>query len=112
MSAVLDFLRDRKRAFQLTFRNPVEPKSRLFRLTRWAYRWIFGRPAGWMVLADLAKFCRAAESCVVPGHPDKTLLLAGRQEVWLRIQQHIQLAPDELFALYSGKPVQQETKPQ
>jgi len=97
------FIRERKSAFQLTFRpyNPV-------RLWRWAkgtaFRWLFDlrSPAHMIVLRDLAFFCRANESCVVPGDRDKTLMLEGRREVFLRIQQHLDMNPDELFALYSG----------
>jgi hypothetical protein len=39
------------------------------------------------------------------------MMLLGRQEVWLRIQQHLQLPPETLFALYSGgQPPQQKDK--
>jgi len=83
----MDFLRDRKRSFQLTFN--------------------LNQPADVAVLRDLAVFCRANESCVVPNDRDRTLLLEGRREVWLRIQQHLNLTPEQLFALYSGKSPQQ-----
>lgn len=79
--AALEFLRGRKRAFQLCF----------------------GSPAGKDVLIDLAKFCRAAETCAIPGNHDKTLILEGRREVWLRIQQHMRLNHEQLFALYAGQ---------
>ena len=51
------------------------------------------------VLHDLAKFCRAHESTF---HPDHAISdrLDGRREVWLRIQQHLQLTDDQLWALY------------
>lgn len=53
------------------------------------------------VLADLAKFCRAGESTF---HADPRIegRLDGRREVWLRIQHHLQLSPDQLWTLYSG----------
>lgn len=53
------------------------------------------------VLQDLAKFCRASESTF---HPDPRIegRLDGRREVWLRIQHHLQLTPDQLWKLYSG----------
>jgi hypothetical protein len=79
--AALSFLRRRKTAFQLCF----------------------GSPAGKEVLIDLAKFCRAAETCVVAGDHDKTLLLEGRREVWLRIGQHLRLNQEQLFSLYAGQ---------
>lgn len=58
----------------------------------------FRSPEGQRVLADLATFCRAAEPTY---SPDARLhaLLEGRREVWLRIQNHLQLSPDELYAL-------------
>lgn len=78
------FLRDRKRAYQLLF-NPRNP-------------------AGMVVLQDLMQFCRAAESVY---HPDsrKTDIAIGRHEVWLRIQQHLNLTETQLFALYNGNQV-------
>jgi len=56
-----------------------------------------------MVLRDLYIFCRANESCMVPGDDHRTFMLEGRREVWLRIQQHIGLSPEELLDLYNGK---------
>ena len=82
ISATLDFLRGRKRSYQMTFQ--------------------LNQPANIAVLEDLVKFCRAEETCVVPGDHDKSLVLEGRREVWLRIQQHLQLSPEILFSLYSG----------
>lgn len=81
-SDVVEFLFQRKRSYQLTFQE--------------------AQPANLEVLRDLAKFCRANESCVVPGDRDKTMLLEGRREVWLRIQQHLNLTPEQLFDLYGG----------
>lgn len=60
------------------------------------------QPAHVIVLEDLARFCRANESCVVPGEHDKTLVLEGRREVWLRIQEYLNLTPVQLFALKTG----------
>ncbi len=51
---------------------------------------------------DLAKFCRADESCAVPGNHDKTLILLGRQEVWLRMRQHWEKSPEELAVLFDA----------
>lgn len=79
----MDFLRGRKRAYSLTFQSP----------------------AGNEVLIDLAKFCRAAETCVVPGDNDLTRVLEGRREVWLRIQQQLNLSSEELFQLGRGQRV-------
>lgn len=81
-SEVIDYLRGRKKCYQLTFQ--------------------LSQPANVEVMQDLAIFCRANESCVIPGDRDRTLLLEGRREVWLRIQQHLNLQPEQLFELYSG----------
>lgn len=88
--AAIDWLTDRARAYRQVF----NPKS----------------PVDAIVLADLAVFCRANESCAVPGDHDRTMMLLGRNEVWLRIQQHINLTPEQLFALYSGPAPTGESK--
>lgn len=72
----IDFLRFRKRAYQLTFTNPTKNE----------------------VLKDLAKFCRAERSCFHESQR-KTDVALGRQEVWLRIQHHLNLQPDQLYEL-------------
>lgn len=56
-----------------------------------------------LVLRDLARFCRAHAST---GHPDThaAARLDGRREVWLRIQQHLQLDDETLWRLYGGTP--------
>ena len=75
---VLDFLRLRKRAYQLTFTNPKQSE----------------------VLKDLARFCHANR---VPYHADqrKTDILIGRQEVFYRIMEHLNLQPEELYDIYN-----------
>jgi len=87
--AFLDFLRGRKRAYQLSLSSV----------------------AGQTVLRDLAEFCRANETCF---HEDPRLhaVLEGRREVWLRIQQHLNLTSEQLYALYSGRdfnPLKEDT---
>lgn len=74
----LDFLRLRKRAYQLTFKDPKNNE----------------------VLKDLARFCRANKS---PEHHDLFRLgvAVGRREVWLRIQEHLHLQPEELYEIYN-----------
>lgn len=79
----LDFLRGRKRAYQLAF----------------------GSPAGQAVLADLATFCRANETCFNPD-PRIHAVAEGRREVWLRIQEHLNLSSEQLVALYAGQTFQ------
>lgn len=68
-----------------------------------AYRLKFPRPhADDVVLRDLATFCRAFETTVIPGEPEKTLILQGRREVWLRIMEHLNIPVDQLYELYGG----------
>ena len=57
------------------------------------------------VLADLAQFCRAQETCVVV-HPTTkqidplaTAVLEGRREVWLRITKALFLTDRQLLTL-------------
>lgn len=71
---------------------------------RTAYQLTFGSRAGQTVLKDLAKFCRANETCFAA---DERIHSAreGRREVWLRIQQHLNLSEADLYRLYGGIPV-------
>jgi hypothetical protein len=57
--------------------------------------------AGAAVLADLAIFCRANESCVIPGDRDRTYVLEGRREVYLRIRDHLDRTTEELVKKYT-----------
>ena len=54
-----------------------------------------------VVLADMARFCRADRSTA---HVDSHVAarLDGRREVWLRVQQHLNLTTGELYRLYGG----------
>lgn len=85
----LEFLRGRRRSYQLTFSSP----------------------AGNEVLLDLAEFCRAN---VTTFHPDPRVAaqLDGRREVWLRIQQHLHLSGEQLMELYKGRPANLKPKDQ
>lgn len=64
-----------------------------------AYQLAFGSPAGKAILDDLAKFCRATESCF-DADPRVEAALLGRQEVWLRIMHHMNMPSDQIFKLY------------
>jgi hypothetical protein len=66
-----------------------------------AYALAFGEVAGQAILADLAVFCRANETCVVPGDRDKTYVLEGRREVYLRIRDHLDLTVEQLMEKYT-----------
>lgn len=78
--ATFDFLRRRKTDYQLAFKQSVY---------------------GQAVLADLAKFCRANDTCF---HEDPRMhaVLEGRREVWLRITRHLNLTTEQLYAIYTG----------
>lgn len=66
-----------------------------------AYELVFGTDAGKAVLTDLAPFCRAKETCIVPGDRDRTYVLEGRREVYLRIREYLDLSPEELTDRYT-----------
>lgn len=60
------------------------------------------------MLMDLAAYCRggqspAPETDKEPFDKDRILLLLGRQQVWLRIANHLNLQPSQLYALYSRR---------
>jgi hypothetical protein len=76
ITEALDFLRGRKSSYQTTFRNPP----------------------GEAVLQDLAHFCRAYLSTFNPD-PYIAARMDGRREVFLRIQQHLNLTDDQLYQL-------------
>ncbi len=73
---------------------------------RHAYREVFKGPNAEIVLKDLARFCRAHES-TFHADPRAHALAEGRREVWLRLQEHLQLTPEQLWSLYSGRPKEQ-----
>jgi hypothetical protein len=73
-----------------------------FRRRKIAYQRTFTSPAGNEVLIDLAEFCRANET-TFNSDPRLHAALEGRREVWLRIQQHLNLTPSELTQLATGK---------
>jgi hypothetical protein len=74
---------------------------RLLNLRKTAYQQTFNKEslAVKAVLKDLAKFCHANATTVTPSER-LSAVLEGRREVFLRIQQHIYLTPEELLKLY------------
>jgi len=79
LEKVRTFLTSRKQAYLFTFnRENVHNK---------------------IVLADLAKFCRANSTTYLED-PRAHAALEGRREVWLRIETYLNLSPDELWELY------------
>lgn len=78
-----------------------EATLNFLRRRKGSYQQALMSPAGQEVLIDLAKFCRANEPTFDPD-PRIHALLEGRREVWLRIQQHLNLSSDQLYQLYNG----------
>jgi hypothetical protein len=74
---------------------------------RHAYQMTFRGPLADVVLKDIARFCRAHESTFATDARDAAKL-DGRREVWLRIQEHLRLTPDQLWQLYDGRTAQEE----
>lgn len=77
---LLVILTDRKRAYQALFSQEGAARA---------------------VLDDLTTFCRGNETCLVPGDHDRTYALLGRNEVYHRIRDHLDLSPEELMAKYT-----------
>lgn len=91
---IFEFIARRKTAYQLTFEKH--------------------QPANQEVLADLAQFCRAAETTLVSGadnrlDTERSLVLQGRREVWIRLQNHLNLSPADLYRL-AGAPYDKRTQ--
>ena len=61
------------------------------------YQATFSSPAGQEVLRDLAKFCRATDTCFDEDQR-RTDVLIGRHEVFRRIADHLYLTTEELYA--------------
>jgi hypothetical protein len=66
-----------------------------------AYQQACGSETTARMMDDLSWFCRADRTCFDPD-PRKHALAEGRREVWLRIQEHLTLTPEQLVALYGG----------
>lgn len=68
-----------------------------------AYRICFGSPAGQAVLADLAPFTNAAETCF-RADARAQALEEGKRLVWLRIQQFMNLTQEDILQLALRRP--------
>lgn len=73
----------------------------VFRSRKQDYQHTFLSPAGQRVLVDLARFCRANDSCF-DADPRLHAVAEGQRRVWLRIQKYLNFSPEELYQLYSG----------
>ncbi len=61
-----------------------------------AYQIAFSGPSGQLVLADMKRFCRAGSPCW-DADPRIHALLEGRREVFLRVDDQINLPVEELL---------------
>lgn len=86
----------------MSIKQSIEATFGFLKRRKANYQLALKSPAGQEVLIDLAKFCRANETCF-NADPRMHAVLEGRREVWLRIQQHLNLSTPELFSLYTGK---------
>lgn len=59
------------------------------------------------VLKDLGEFCRAHKSTF---HADPRIhaMLEGRREVWLKIQEYLQLDMEEIYCLHKVKEITEQ----
>jgi hypothetical protein len=77
------------------------------------YQMTFASPAGRRVLGDLMRYCGALDALVAtdPGNGPvdvpRTMMLIGRHQVFRHINNHLHLNPEQLYALYDGRAVQQ-----
>jgi hypothetical protein len=85
----------------------IDKARRLLGERRYAYQQTLKGPLGEVVLKDLARFCRAHES-TFNADPRIQANLDGRREVWLRLQHHLKLTPEQLWELYAGQPASEE----
>lgn len=71
-----------------------------------AYNRVFDRKSPYTetVLKDLARFCRAHESTFKPD-PRAHAVLEGRREVWLKIQEYLQMTVEEIYDLHKVKEI-------
>lgn len=80
--------------------NPLIERARKFLSRRaYAYRQTFSNPNGEKVLKDLHGFCRATDS-TFHTDPRVSAVMEGRREVWLRIQRHLNLSEEQLWAFH------------
>lgn len=89
--------------------DKIQTIKDLIRGRTFAYNQVFNRQSPFtdIVLKDLAKFCRAHDSTY---HKDARIhaALEGRREVFLRIQEYLELSEAEIYALHKIKDMNKE----
>ena len=86
----------------MTLDSLVGEARRFLFQRRTAYVQTFSGPVAEEVLIDLARFCRA-HTTTFHADPRVAAMLDGRREVWIRIQQHLQLSDADVWRLM-GRP--------
>lgn len=88
-------------------KNAIERTLEFLSWRKTAYGLAFPNRRENVVLRDLARFCHINEDCP---HDDPVRIAEwhAKQSVFRRIQRHLYLTPEELFAIYSG--VRMQTK--
>lgn len=68
-----------------------------------AYQLTFNQNNSWVreVLEDLARICRANETCYAEDVRTHAFN-EGKRAIWLRIQQHLNLNAADLYRIYGG----------
>lgn len=79
----------------------IEAKLAFILERKRSYQQACGSETTALMMRDLAWFCRAERTCFDPD-PRKHALAEGRREVWLRIQEHLNMTPEQLLQLYDG----------
>lgn len=85
--------------------------KRLIRGRKFAYQMVFAKENKFTqaVLKDLARFCRAHDS-TFDKDPRRHAALEGRREVFLRIQEYLQLTEEEIYLIHRVKEINTEDK--
>lgn len=88
-----------------TLKARIRETLEFVRMRRRDYLHTFRTPAGQRVLEDLARFCHANTTCFAED-PRVHAVYEGRREVFLRIQSHLNLSPEQLYAILGGVTLQ------
>lgn len=80
-----------------------EEAMAFFDLKKRHYQLVFNKtqPSDMIVLSDIAKFCRAAES-TFHNDPQTQAYLNGRRDVWLHISKYLNLSVEQIVQLQAG----------
>lgn len=87
----------------MTARERIEAVLLYLKDRRTAYGLSFGSAAGQVVMSDLLHFSKWMEGPPASASEAMTQRILGRQDVIRRINQHMHLDVEQLFALYNGQ---------